>query len=325
LDSTEVSKLTAYFGMYSKVDPFIQTSVRALFLEFLPTGRSPVTVEGVGYDLSQKLLPDPDQVISVLWADQPGPVEGTPEPIELDVGDLLRARTSVIVDANGNPVADGTPVTFYYTYLDTDLGGQVEATTVGGVAEATVELELPEGELEITAVSFPAIESSELIVKLLGETVLFLTPTPTPTPTSTPTPTPTSTPTPTPTATPTSTPTPTPTPVPEEPPPPQPRVEWPDFYLALAGMLGAGLIVLGVGRALGLQSRLWSRALQVALWSLVAGLAAYLYYALELPGTEFLETIQPGLRGLLIGFVAGLLPLLTLPWFVTRQRRTRSP
>jgi beta-N-acetylhexosaminidase len=324
LDSTEVSKLTAYFGMYSKADPFIETSVRALFLEFLPTGRSPVTVEGVGYDLSQQLLPDPDQVISVLWADQPGPVEGTPEPIELDVGDLLRVRTSVIVDANGNTVADGTPVTFYYTYLDTDLGGQVEATTLDGVAEATVELELPEGELEITAFSFPAIESSELIVKLLGETVLFLTPTPTPTPTSTPTPTPTSTPTPTPTATPTATPTPTPTPIPEEPPPPQPRVEWPDFYLALAGMFGAGLIVLVVGRALGLQSRLWSRILQVALWSLVAGLAAYLYYALELPGTEFLETIQPGLRGLLIGFVAGLLPLLTLPWFVTRQRRTRS-
>ena len=112
LDTTEVSKLTAYYGIYGRVGPFIDTSVRALFQEFALTGKSPVTVEGVGYDLSQQLSPDHEQVISVIWADQPIPVEGTPPPVELDVGDPLQVRTSVIVDYNGNPVADGTPVTF---------------------------------------------------------------------------------------------------------------------------------------------------------------------------------------------------------------------
>ena len=155
LDTTEVSKLTAYYGLYSKAQPFIDASVRALFLEFALTGRSPVTVEGVGYDLARELAPDPEQVISVLWADQPEPVEGTPPPVQLDVGDPLRVRTSVIVDHNGNAVPDGTPVVFNYVYLDEGLGGQVEATTINGIAETTLTLEHA-GVLEIRASSEPA-------------------------------------------------------------------------------------------------------------------------------------------------------------------------
>ena len=50
LDSTEISKLTAYYGVYSKVEPFIEASVRALFQEFLPQGASPVSVEGIKYN-----------------------------------------------------------------------------------------------------------------------------------------------------------------------------------------------------------------------------------------------------------------------------------
>ena len=39
------------------------------------------------------------------------------------------------------------------------------------------------------------------------------------------------------------------------------------------------------------------------------GLAGYVYYGLGLPGSVVLDGILPGLRGLLIGFVCGLVPV----------------
>ncbi len=324
LDSTEVSKLTAYYAVYSKAEPFIDASVRTLFLEFAPTGRSPVAVEGVGYDLTEQLSPDPEQVIAVLWADQPAPVEGTPAPVEVDVGDPLHVRTSVIVDHNGNAVPDGTPVTFhsFYRVEGEELERRVEGVTANGVAEATITLEL-EGEIEIRATSGDATNTSPLVVRLIGGTAQILTPTPTPTPTPTftPTPTPTPTSTPTPTWTPTPTATPTPVPTPEPPPPEVPRVQWGDLTLALLGMLGAGGLVFVVGR--GSRSSALNSPLRITLWSLVCGLAGYLFYGLALPGSGFLEGLTPGLRGLLIGFVCGLFPLVVIPWMSMRGRKSR--
>jgi beta-N-acetylhexosaminidase len=315
LDTTEISKLTAYYGIYGKSDLFVETSVRALFQEFGPTGQSPVTVEGLGYDLVRQLSPDPGQVIAVVPADQAGPSEGTPQPLSLEVGDSLDVRTSVIVDHNGNPVPDGTPVTFHYVYLGEGLGGQVDTVTQDGVADATITLEL-EGDLQVTATSDPANNSRPVIVRLSGGTTEILTPTPTATPTSTPTATPTFTPTPTPT--PTSTPTPTvtpiPTPIPIVPPDPEPRVEWLDLALALLGMVCAAGIVFLVGQVLHPQMRVWNPSLRLAVWSLVCGLAAYLFYGLALPGSGFLEDINPGWRGFAIGFAGGLLPLVAVLW-----------
>jgi beta-N-acetylhexosaminidase len=329
LDTTEVSKLTAYYGILSKVEPFVAASARALFLEYPLVGRSPVTVAGVGYDLTRQLSPDPDQVISVVWADLPAPIEGTPQPVELDVGDPLRVRTSVIVDANGNPVPDGTPVLFHYVYVDEGLGGQVEATTIDGSAETTLTLEHA-GLLEIRATSDPAHNSLPLQVVKLGETTEILTPTPTPT--STPTPTPTLTPTPTPTLTPTptftptATPTPTPTPQPPPPEPPKPRVEWIDLALAFLGMVGAGSVVLAATWSLSAAGRLPARAsprvARSLLWSVACGLAGYLFYGLGLPGSALLEGMDPGLRGLLIGFGFGLLPLVVIAWQSVRETRS---
>ena len=328
LDATEVSKLTAYYGIYGRVEAFLDASVRTLFLEFPPTGRSPVTVEGVGYDLTRQLSPDPEQIISVLWADQPEPVEGTPPAVELDVGDPLRVRTSAILDHNGNPVPDGTPVTFHYVYLDEGLGGQVGATTVDGVAETTLTLEHA-GIMEIRATSDPVENSLPLVVIKLGETTEILTPTPTPTPTHTATPTPTPTPTSTLTPTPTSTPTPTATPQPPPPEPPKPRVEWIDFALAFLGTVGAGVLVSGivyvVTSTMQLEARRATLVVQVALWSVVCGLAGYLFYGLGLPGSGFLEGMAPGLRGLLVGFGFGLLPLLILVWLPFQQARKPNP
>ncbi len=327
LDTTEISKLTAYYGIYSKTDPFVEISVQALFQEFVPRGRSPVTVEGVGYDLNEQLRPGPSQVIAVAPADQPEPAEGTPQPVRLKVGDPLSVRTSVIVDRNGNPVPDGTPVIFHAVYVETEgLGRNFDATTVDGVAQTTVTLER-EGVLQITATSDPAFNSRPLEVRLVGEVVEFLTPTPTPTPTATPTPTPT----PTPTATPTPTPTPTPTatPVVENlpPPPPEPRVKGADLLLALLGMALAGGVVMAVARMcqVRLNTRIWNPLGRVALWSVVCGLAGYLFYGLGLPGSGLMTGVSPGLRGLLIGFGCGLLPLLAIVWVWGRRRYSSEP
>ena len=315
LDTTEVSKLTAYYGLYGKEEPFVDASARVLFREYAPAGQSPVTVDGVGYDLGKQLLPDPEQIISVLWSDQPPEVEGTPEAVKLEVGDPLRIRTSLIVDHNGNLVPDGTPVTFHYVYLDEGLGGQVEAVALNGFAETVLTLEHA-GVLEIRATSDPATNSLPLQVINQGETTEILTPTPTPTPTPTHTPTPTPTPTSTPTATPTLTPTPTPSPTIEpevtQPPQPTPRVQWFDLVWALAGILAAGGLIVLVGRGARLTVRIVTPVSRAALLGGVCGLAGYVYYGLGLPGSDIVDGIMPGLRGLLIGFVCGLVPVLLI-------------
>jgi beta-N-acetylhexosaminidase len=308
LDTTEVSKLTAYFGINSKIGAFIDASVRALFLEYAPQGRSPVTVDGIGYDLAKQLLPNSQQVIEVDVADKPAPVGGTPAPVKLDVGDPLLVLTSVILDQNGHPVPDGTPVTFRAFYVEEQLERRIEAVTADGVAEATITLELA-GQIEIRATSDPAVNSRPLVV-LLGETTQFLTPTPTATPTATPTPTPTETPTSTPTPTWTPSPTPTPTRIvePEPLPPPEPRVRWADLALALVGMGLAGAIVFQVGNRLDRRTHTSNRTFQAVLLSGVFGLLGYVYYGLGLPGSAVVDGISPGLRGFLVGFAWGFVP-----------------
>ncbi len=327
LDTTEVSKLTAYYGIYSKTDAFIETSVRALFQEFRLTGRSPVTVEGVGYDLVKQLSPDPSQLIEIRTAAEASLVGETPQPLDLKVGDSVSVRTSVIVDHNGNPVPDGTPVLFHYVYQGVGLGGRVEAMTLDGVASATITLER-EGELQITASSDPAMNSRPVLVRLSGETAEIVTPTPTPTATPTPTPTPTSTPSPTPTPTHTATPEPTQTPLPTpivmDLVPLEPRVHWTDLVTALLGMATASTVLLASGNASRLRSRLGIRSPRLALWSLTCSLGGYVFYGLALPGSRALEAVRPGLRGFLIGLVCGLLPLLAVPVQSVLHRRDRQ-
>ena len=60
LDATDISKLDIYFGVYSKIQSFIDTSVQALFQDVPVTGRSPVNINGIGYDLLPQHNPIPD-------------------------------------------------------------------------------------------------------------------------------------------------------------------------------------------------------------------------------------------------------------------------
>jgi hypothetical protein len=271
-----------------------------------------VTVDGVGYDLGKELLPDPEQVIAVDVGDEPAPVDGTPVPIKLEVNDTLHVRTSTILDRNGNPVPDDTPVIFHAFYVEEQLERRVEALTSQGVAEAYITLELP-GQIEIRATSEPATSSRPLLV-VLGETTQILTPTPIPTPT----PTPTATPTPTPTFTATPTPTPTPTPIPtvvpepEPPPPPEPRLRWLDLILAVAGIAAAAGVTMVVAYGMQPPGPVLNPISRTVLLSVACGLLGYIYYGIGLPGSSLLDGVPPGLRGLLVGFSCGLLPLIPI-------------
>jgi hypothetical protein len=89
--------------------------------------------------------------------------------------------------------------------------------------------------------------------------------------------------------------------------------------LALLGMGLAGALVTLTVRQVPLAAGVWNPPLKAALWSAVCGLAGYLVYGIGLPGTHFLDGLSPGLRGLVIGFVCGLLPLLFLAGLKVRQ------
>ena len=337
LDTTEISKLTAYYGVYSKVPAFVEASVRALFQEFAPPGAPPVTVQGINYNLITRTEPDPRQVISVMVTNLPTAGEEVPSSIGVKVGDTLQLRTGFILDRNGHPVPDGTPVIFrlFYPAESLELPRQ-ETTTVNGAAETSITLER-EGRLEITASSPPALQSVTLVVTIQGDqpaTIATVVPPPTPTPTSTPTPTPTDTPTPTPTSsptpthTPTSTPTETPTPTPTStasptaipPTPTTTPVPWWEEKRGVDGLdllLGVGGIVMALGLAWVVQSLMGENLLfrlRAFLLCLIGGLIAYNLYGLEAPGTNWLQRILQRWAVLLASFIGATLPLGYLGW-----------
>jgi beta-N-acetylhexosaminidase len=163
LDTTEISKLTAYFGVYGTNLPFLEMAVRALFREFAPTGAPPVSVPGINYDLIRQLEPDPGQVISLSPI---GPAEVISGSIQ--VGSQIELEAGIILDRKGHPVPDGTPVEFELVYPTEGLAlaPQIE-TTAGGKARTIVALDRA-GELWITAQAGEARNSTRIQLKVMG-------------------------------------------------------------------------------------------------------------------------------------------------------------
>lgn len=200
LDSTDISKLTAYYGIFSKVPAFINIAARILFQELQASGSLPVSVPGIGYDLITATSPDPTQVIA-LALDQPEvnqPVltttpaqTATPTlPTLFNVGDTLPIKTGVIFDHNRHPVPDGTVVRFLF-----NVGGeggsvqQSETVTSAGIARTTFRIPSTEM-LEIRAVSDPATSSQLLRLDISGPGGGMITAiAPSPVPSITPVPT----------------------------------------------------------------------------------------------------------------------------------------
>jgi beta-N-acetylhexosaminidase len=312
LDTTEISKITAYFGVYSKVEPFIDASVRTLFQELTLRGASPVSIEGIRYSVSQVTQPDNRQVIElyIVAGDnlQSPPGEA---PLEALPGDILRLQTGVIRDGNGYPVPDGTLVQFVREdRIQGFLNVIGERPTINGVANLDYLLEARTGHFRITAAAGDARASQEIDI-VIGESAAVSVRTPTPTPTHTPTPTTTATATPMPSATPTLTATPTPTPVEAASADVGGReLRIPVTQAQTLLAMVVGLIVTGTmavvagrnGRTNLVQLVRW------LLWGIVGGLVAYNYFALRLPGATLIGELGPwaGLVSTLLGGLAGL-------------------
>ncbi len=302
LDATEIGKLSAYYVAYSRVEPFIETSVRMLFGEFASIGAPPINVSGVNYDLLSQTAPDPDQSISVFYeVSKLAAEEATPEPTEeiptlltpssdgesppepeLEQGDELRLYTDQILDRNGHIVPDGTPIQFIFTYPEEGLERSETVATRGGVAEATVTLNRT-GQLDISVQADPALRAVALQVTIReGRPATVVTPTPPPTPE----PTPTLTPAVEPTAE--GTPTPTYAPVGEDEQPSNPvdGIGILDLIFAVVSALfvgGLGYYVMRLG------NEPTGRSLRMALWGMSGGLACYVVYALLQTWSDVLE------------------------------------
>jgi len=171
LDATDISKLTAYYGLYSKGTEFVEVAARLLFKEITALGASPVPVTGLGYDLITATSPDPEEIIplsvSLVTPDE-DEVEATPvanDLLELRPNDLILIQAGVILDHNNHPVPDNTPVQFRIT-----IGAEgaavtqrtFSAVTENGIAQASYQIESG-GRLEIQATSGLPEASSEVL------------------------------------------------------------------------------------------------------------------------------------------------------------------
>jgi beta-N-acetylhexosaminidase len=173
LDATDISKLTAYYGLYSKQPAFVDAAARLLFQQIPAQGASPVSIPAVGYDLITATSPDPNQVIPLSLDDgrstnitptvEITTATVTAEPTEIPlykIGDKIAVRAGPIIDNNQHIVPDGTPVRFIMSTRD-EGGGilhQVDTTTTGGMASASFNIDKP-GKVEISATSEPAMVS----------------------------------------------------------------------------------------------------------------------------------------------------------------------
>jgi beta-N-acetylhexosaminidase len=291
LDATDISKLTAFYALYSKQPPFIDVAARLLFQELTPLGNSPVSISSMGYDLIKVTAPDPDQIIP-LFLDLP-PVAtptgafATPQPTPIPlfkIGDTIAVRTGVIQDHNGHPVPDGTVVRF--SMVLTGQGGgilqQIETVTAQGVARASFGLDKP-GLLEIQAASEPANVSEVLRLDVSGGGPVAVTViVPAHTETVLPTPQVTL-------------------------PPPEDSFVTPEGYprlsawlLVMVALLGGAWLAYWAGISfLGLRD-----GVRWGLCTVLGGLLAYNYLALGLPGSQAWTT-HNGVWGVLTLTILG--------------------
>lgn len=318
LDTTEISKLTAYYGLYGRAGAFHEVAARVLFQELTPSGASPVSVAGVAYDLIEQTAPDPAQIIEIFIVEPAGAAAPTPTPAgtaestpeSIGVGETLFLRTGVIRDRNGHPVPDGTIVRLIAQYPADGLSVTIpDAPTVDGLARASF-VPPRRGQIDIRAESEPAFTSITLQITIKEATTIVVTIQPTLPATATPPPTSTA-----PSATPTPGQTSTPTPVPQ----PQTLPPLMSFFSLLVGLVVFGVAGLRVGRG-------WpgGRGRRLALLAALGALIGYNYYALGLPGVTALNSALPYWSGALVTWGGGLLGL-GAGWFRYGRREPSTP
>ena len=300
LDATDISKMTAYYGLYSKTPAFVDVAARILFGELTPLGSLPVSVSGSGYDLEQALSPEPSQVIP-LHLDMPeeeAEIEAETLPM-FEENDILPLVTGEIYDRNRHIVPDGTAVDFVFsTSGEGGLVQQIRAVTRDGVARATFQIQST-GLLQIQVRSGDARTSEILLLDISSSGAVAITaivPTVVLTEVAQPT------------VEPSSTPEQTLTPEVEE-------LTSPDFINWLVSIIliwGFSIAVFFYGQKR--LSIIWG--LRWGLLSAVGGLLMYIYLSLGFPGSQ--RTLDSGMGGILTSVGLGILAGWLVGWIWQR-------
>jgi len=147
LDEGELNNVDVFIAMYSKVEPFLRTSLKAIFqdpsllVSASEAGSLPVDCLAAGYDLSERLQPDASQNVELRF-DPADPAAGQ---------ELTVSVAAPLTDGNGRVVMDGTEVRFTFASA-TALAEALTVLTAGGAASATYT-PVGAGALKVTAVS----------------------------------------------------------------------------------------------------------------------------------------------------------------------------
>ena len=316
LDATDISKLTAYYALFSKQPAFLDVAGRLLFQQVALQGASPVSIPAVGYDLITATSPDSTQVIPLAL--DSGEVTLTPtvestlqtaEPTVIPlyrIGNTIAVRAGPILDHNHHIVPDGTVVRFTMRTRDEsgDILNQIDANTTDGIAHTSFAIVKP-GKVEISASSEPAVLSEVLQFDASNEgaavTVVVPTVSVTPAPV-----------------------TPTQTVVPQNDlisPDGHPRIGV--WLIALIALLGGAM--LGYWAISRIVTPRWG--LRWALCIFLGGLLGYNYLALDLPGAASWIASGGGAIGVLLLTFAGegfgiLSALAWMRW--TSERGSRA-
>lgn len=277
LDATDISKLSAYYALYSRSSSFIEIAARILFHEIQPTGHLPVSVPGISYEILEATSPDPNQVIHIYQEQQGIPTtEGTQTPAPtstpMKIGDQISIISGIIVDHNGNLVPDGTIVRFIlYHDGDTVPTQIVEEQTLQGIAKVSLPID-QSGEINVKAESGSATTSDVLTFEIPPESITATPQSATQSPSISPSPTIEQT------STPLTTPLVTTTP---ENTPDHGNINFGDWLVALivAGIISGGNYWFTNQRS-GLR---WG--VRAALIPLIVGMLTYTYLAINLPGS----------------------------------------
>jgi beta-N-acetylhexosaminidase len=171
LDATDISKLSAYYGLYSKQPQFIEVAARLLFKELTTPGASPVSIDGIGYLLSEVTSPNHEQTFGLIaYPAEAGPPPSVDEgtlvpPVDYRVGDTVMIETEPILDHNGNHVPDNTPATILVNTTIADGSSSqrtISSKTVAGIVRTSFILETA-GVLEIQVSSGDPAALSEVV------------------------------------------------------------------------------------------------------------------------------------------------------------------
>jgi beta-N-acetylhexosaminidase len=284
----------------------VDVAARLLYQELTPTGASPVSISGVGYDLITALTPDPNRIIPLFLdfatdtaiTDLSTTPEPTPNPL-FKIGDTISLRTGVIYDHNGNPVPDGTVV--HFAMILTGEGGgilpQIDTVTIGGIGRASFGLDKP-GQLEIRVTSESAVSYvMQLNVSSTGSVIITVV-VPVPSETIVPASTPVGTP-----------------------------AEKEDKFVTLDGyprfsawfiimLMLAGAATLGYWSGMRLYGP--HAGIRWALGIILGGLSAYTYLALGLLGAAT-WTASNGFNGIIILSLIGILIGWAFGWWWSRR------